>query len=117
MTDLFEAALEVVKAVRSEVASSEGHMACTAYPCGLCTALAAFDAVPTMPVFHAAADAVYDPDVCQSTGGTHAAWTDGTCVRCGLLLTDPCCDLHTATCGDVDHCCDNCPTITEGAPA
>ena len=89
MTDLFEAALEVVKAARSEVATSEGHVACSAYPCGLCTALAAFDAVPTtptMPVFHAAADAVYDPEVCQSTGGTHAAWTDGTCVRCGVAL-------------------------------
>jgi hypothetical protein len=29
----------------------------------------------------------------------------------------PCCDLHTATCGDADPCCDNCPTINEGAPA
>lgn len=28
-------------------------------------------------------------------------------------MTPPCCELHTNTCGHLDHCCDDCPSLRE----
>lgn len=79
MTDLLVRALRVVEAARAERATGD-HLGCTFAPCGLCAALAAFDAPEDEPDAHPLGE--FPPlDVCI-TGGVHV-WNDaGRCSRC-----------------------------------
>lgn len=32
-------------------------------------------------------------------------------------MTEPCCPLHTNTCGHLDYCCQRCPALGDGSNA
>ena len=80
MTSILDAALAVVSAARHEVASpTHDPVVCPTHPCGLCSALAAFDGTRA-PVFLGAADAVYaDTAPCY---GVHLPNDVGFCAVC-----------------------------------